>query len=751
MSLKEQKSEKETNSGTFVESDSNCATSEQQILFFPFPPNFKIESTIAKIRKNVIIKKAPVVFSERFFHQPISYNKEIPKKVDDTLYYSKLILPCFIFLTEDRSIHSILNDEEISNANFDPIPKLESLFPSLSCEFYGFFKNSHSQLPQYTHNAKYFNFKQSCANLSDDDVITLTSKIKCCLKCNYSYARTMSQCTEYISCIEGTEQYFSLFIESLFSPKTQNDIIPLSRTRSISKRTLVQIKQLQYKHKKLYHPIQSVSATPNNNALSNIFQTSLNHISHEMDDCSEPPSYIELPSYEGRKIPSEKDPHVTKSYIRQQTVLQQHLSDALLFNSQYVSLFSGSEGGSNSDQSGRDEQLIKDQEDYFLATHYIPDAQVIVNRIEKTIYFLTQEEDPYQKYLFPGFLIGAIRDLYGPSDSYTIFKALKTNREMTKEVILPRLIEARNNYYSKEREWDEFHAYEHSLFGMQMVMKKQEIDLCVPDTVELNEQQFDLLSNFLIVCTELYFKSRSNDQIHSIRKNVVAFFDLLSKMSQEPHKEPKENQAFGNVAYIPFIVVSALKLLPAIIDSLNSFEKTLEPHFFEDYKTKILINLEITQTELRGITFGTSMSTLDTFIASDATKIMKLVAMHISTLDTFTSLKGNRKPDIVVFGNDIGQNLLHRILSFVGIFEMCDIRNEFLPLCDIYNEYYNSNTPLDKYLETAKKICPFRGLYSITKREFGSIFEIDFVHKNISTPLSLPVLLLPSPNIEEEK
>ena len=627
-----------------------------------------------------------------------------------------------------------MTEEELNNPEYDPVPQLESYFPSLSCPIRSLFHHSTSQPPQFFHNQKYFWFSQSCANLGDDEVIKLTAKLKCCVKCNYSYARTLMQCSKYISQVEGASKYFALFLEVLCPSKVQNDIIHLSKTRSISKRTLEQIKQLQFKKQKLQKPISVIS---NNIPQSTLNKTSFTHISHEMDDCSEPPTFVPLRNFIGRKIPSEKDPHVTISYVKQSTVLQRNIADALLFNSQYVSLFSGSEGGSNTDQSGKDEQLIIDQEDYFLATHYIPDAQVIVNRIEKTIFFLTQEEDPYQNFLFPGFLISAIRDVYGPEDSYTIFKALKINREKTKEVILPRLIEARNNYYSKEREWNEFHAYENSLFGMQMVMKKEEIDLSIPDSIEYNENELNVLSTFLLACAELYFSSRSNDQIFSIQKNIVTFFDILTKLTQSKSDEK-------NIFYVPFIVVSALKLIPAIIESLNSFEKTLEPHIFEDYKTKYLFNLEITQAELRGLP-SSNLSVLDKFLITEATNAMRLIAMHFSYMKSIKS----GKYDLVIFGNIIGQTLLHRIMSFVCIFEMCDIRNDFLPLADLYYQYNDSKFPLDKYLEMSRKICPIRGLYSIIKRENETIFDIDIVHQNVVIPLSLPVIFLPSPTSEE--
>ena len=420
-----------------------------------FLKNFTIHPGEVKVTRKVAIRKVPVVVKNNARVQLPTFEEHKQHKMNESLTYSKFIFPCYLFLTENQSIHTLLDKTDEFDPSNDPVPKLEYLFPSLSAPIRSLFRHSQTQPTKIDFDERYFWWTQSCANLDNYQVLKLTSQLHCCVKAKFSYSKTFMNCVNLISPISGALDYFTLFLDTLCEDVQSISTIPLSRTRGTHKKSFAQMRQKKNPHtfgSKLY----TVKPTATR---SQLFQSSITHISHELDDCSKPPVLKKLPSFQPRVIPSEKDPHVTKSYIRQETILQNHLADALLFNSQYVSLFSGSEGGSNNNECGKDEQLISDQEKYFHATHYIPDAQVIVNRIEKSILFLNQEIEFSPNYLFPGFLIGAIKDVYGSENAYRIFQALKEDRSQMKDILLPRLYESRDAYYKQEFLWEEFHAY----------------------------------------------------------------------------------------------------------------------------------------------------------------------------------------------------------------------------------------------------------------------------------------------------
>ena len=615
--------------------------------------NYKFNLNFAFHRENAIVQKQSVSSYKKLTprQQPSMFKNQNDERKEVGDKFSKFILPCFIFLTGRESTHAIR--DIIGSADDDPVPKLQELLPSLSSVIRSIFKKSNFKGNPFFHDQQYFNFARSVASLSDDAVLKLTAMIHCGIRSNLSKQKIIILCSKSISKNKGSLMHFNKFLDCLLSTKKQSA-------------------------KKKVKNIESIPQTPKRREL---VMSMFSDVAPELEPRMNAPRQKKLPVFSPRPVADELV-HKTKSYILLQTPLQKYVQDALLFNTQYVSLPSGSEGGST--EQSVDEQFINDKEDYFAATAYIPDAQVRIFRIEKALAHL--EQGPVSEFCeYPGYLVASIKDIYG-TYAPLVFEAMEKDYAKVCSCLIPTFQMVKDRYYEVERDWNQFHTYENCVFGRQMILRVPDPDLSLPMKIT-RTKEWDYIHEM--------FNVLSNNQNGTANGAIDDFFRIM--------------KALHGPSYFPRIVVSALQLIPSILQAFRDFDDFIDREIDEDLRFIVKVQLSITELGLKA-SLTREDSIEDDFLVSDAPRAMKLLVQHYT--DMHLNRPGRTCWD-AVFGGKEGHALTKKVNAFLAIMDACDVRDEFWPLVDLFDDVQKRKVKIAHYPIMARKLCPVRELFVI--------------------------------------
>ncbi|EAY00996.1 hypothetical protein TVAG_154660 [Trichomonas vaginalis G3] len=440
----------------------------------------------------------------------------------------------------------------------------------------------------------------------------------------------------------------------------------------------------------------------------------------------EAPIQQNLPNYKTPpRIRSEKR---GMSYELKETQLPEGFKEQLLFNTKFVSVPSGSEGGNI--EGGVDDQLIIDQEEYFKLTQFYPDAQVKISRIEKALSFLKHDDSK----VYPGYLVLAIKDLYGQS-CWDVFMGLKVDWPKISKILINRFDETLRNYYmTDDITWRNYLHYENGVIGGQLMTKVPEPNLTLPMTINVQDHLESLKKLLHLICGIIKTSEISQD----IQRSSELFFKIIENVANNETKIR---------CYMPRIFISAIQLLLAILLAFDAFDKKIHTIIGEEYlydvKTNLVLN-EITDSFHERI----QSQELTKFISSiEIPRVMKLL------VQCFILRKQQRSLTQFInaaFGSFEGVTLIKRIKSFTSIMHMLVLRGEFEPLVDVFEQYMSGRCSEKLYKKRVRDICPSRGLFAISNHGKG---VIRVRHASDGAPMLtvVPVLMIPPPEFNQKK
>lgn len=660
-----------------------------------YPSTFTIHPKPA----NVTVLHNVRTFTIQFKNQINEIHDKIEKFLkNQKIRISDFALPCFIFLTTFNSTHGIA--AAVSNVD-DVASYIQSIMPNLSQEIMNQINGTKIPVKMTT----YSYFLKSIDGLSDASVLKLAAMISYYVREDYSQTQIFVKCSTLISTSYNAAISFNNFLKDLLADQPQDD----SEEEDDESE-----KKISYTRKEL---------------LKKTISTAL------VDDYSkEPPRKINLPSY--KPISREGRQKVGCSYVINPTDLPKGLKESLLFNTCYVSVFSGSEGG-NIDSTSELDQLIRDQEEYFKETQYYPDAQVRINRIEKSLSFLRSKEMCHN---FPGFLILAIKDIYG-SSAWDIFQALSVNWSDTSLVLIDRMSQVINNYYSLDINWRNFHSYENGVMGGQMMLKVPEPNLALPMTIAFSKEGQDWNELQLMLAATCKYIKLDTDTSAELERAALRFFSVIENVAESDEKIR---------CYMPRLFISAIQIIPEIIDAIHRFDQTLNSMLGGEYCFAALAQLKIAECTAK---YRQSLTGEDNNIMTkDVSRVMKLVVQHFMQRQSWKS--GQKKPDSSIisafFGSIEGVTLIKRVKIFTSIMSMLMLRGEFDPLIDVFNQFKAGEVSEKLYKKRVRDICPSCGLFAISNHGKG-IIRVRSAMEGAPTLTVVPVLIRPPPTFNARK
>ena len=413
------------------------------------------------------------------------------------------------------------------------------------------------------------------------------------------------------------------------------------------------------------------------------------------------------PEFEDRRSPPEHSfvlestepplntavPHHTVSYIRHLSPLQADVVSSFLFNSEYISVQTGSEGGDGND----DDDMAFGAEIYqfFQVTSVVPDLQVKMANFKRTYAMLVTR--PFSAYnRFPEYLLFTIHMVFEKS-SKKILDAMNTNYEMMAPVIaktvknvidkingeMPRYLMFLTSRYS-------FHAAR-SYYGFQNVKLDQA-------KKRLNENKGPITLEIAPDTLWVYrFMKSYCNVVHHDLKPARLFFQVMENLQGEllMHKQ----------------FVGALILISTMTDGFREFDERFTQ------ETRDILTLEardkfILKVAERSVIDGT---TPNDFIHSDAPLSMRLFFEYAVALST---TQKDISPQKLTFATYSGCKLMSQINTFCGILSSLQITGEFFALCDTYYEHLHSQM---NYVGEVSQILQGRRICGISKPDANKI------------------------------
>ena len=407
----------------------------------------------------------------------------------------------------------------------------------------------------------------------------------------------------------------------------------------------------------------------------------------EFEDKRTPPSNA-WPFWKTEPLPQLPSTHHTVSYVQSISPLQADPFASFLFNSEYISVQTGTEGGESYDDD--DIALGAELLRFFQVTSVVPDLQVKMANLKRTYAMLVTRPLPeYNR--FPEYLIFTIHMLFEKS-SRKILDEMNENYERmapaiakaVRQVIekinveMPRYLMFLTSRYS-------FHAAR-SYYGFHNEKLNQA-------KKRLNDHSepvvLDMTSEMMYV---YHFLESYCNVVHNDSKPAKRFFEVLGDI---------KNELLMNR---PFAV--ALLLISTLADGFKEFDERFAQ------ETRDILTLEardkfIVKIAEKSVLVDGMES--NTFIHSEAPLSMRLFFEYAVTLSTS---RKDISPQKLTFATYSGCKLMSQLNTFCGLLSSLEITGEFFSLCDLYYEQLNCKFD---YLGEAIDILQGRQICGISK------------------------------------
>ena len=415
-----------------------------------------------------------------------------------------------------------------------------------------------------------------------------------------------------------------------------------------------------------------------------------------------------VPEFEDTRVPVEHEfkmeamprtkrvqkvlPHYTVSYIRDESALQSDIVSSFLFNSQFISVLTGSEGGGGDRDDDDDQASGAEIYQFFQVTSVVPDLQVKLANLKRSYAMLVTRPLP-EFNRFPTFLLYAIHLLFEKSSRKVIAEMVehydhfapvladailnvleKINNDMPKFLLF---LSGRCSFYAS-RSYLGFLDRKFDSAKQRLSKEKDPIVIKMDSNVK---HVYNFLKAYCSV-------------VHSDLKPARLFFELIDSL----HGELFINRPFAG----------ALVLIPAMVESFQ----VIDDNFIHDRHDELTLRARdrfLLKVAEKSVLAEGSES--DEFIRGDAPLSMRMFLDYAVAMST---ARKEISPQKLTFATYNGCKLMNMINTFSGILQSLQINGDFFALSDLY--YEQREFKMD-YLGAAADILQGREICGIAKTD----------------------------------
>ncbi|KAH0787057.1 hypothetical protein GPJ56_009055 [Histomonas meleagridis] len=406
-----------------------------------------------------------------------------------------------------------------------------------------------------------------------------------------------------------------------------------------------------------------------------------------------------LPRYTIRK-PLNPPKSFTKSYIYRESELQSNVFDSSILNSEYVSLYVGSESGN---ENNRDEKLVGLIEQYFLDTSKVPTYHVEMENL-KLAYSLLSTHQYFEYNRFPFYLRRSVKMIFDKRAN-KLLKEMKKNYENCAPIVADYFYNTLMKFVVAMPKYMEFFAgrnsvnaaYKHYKFADNA--KDKTLSMYKNESFEIS---IEPTCNYTLKFLKAY--------IEKVYRND---FSILFNLIESPKREFYTIRIFG----------AAIAYIPEINKLFEKFDEEMEN---EMHDMLSLIGKDNILLEISEKLCERGDSEYCNFMTSGAPLSMKLFLKFAVSFNN--SYKFEMNAEKFPCTTRTGMKLMETVNEFSRIVILFLNNHETLALYALYST--NAFMRKKKYLLEAKQILNGRDVLSVEKDE--NIFRMKIIKNELN-------------------
>jgi len=357
----------------------------------------------------------------------------------------------------------------------------------------------------------------------------------------------------------------------------------------------------------------------------------------------------------------------TKSYVESLSNLQDNPFTAFLFNSKFVSIPIGGEsiGGSLSEVD------ITGIEDYFYRTSHVPDNEVILERIEKSIAYINHRLPEWCT--IPKYIDYSLKTIYT-----NYYDQIQPHHRIYSSLFHSVFLNSIQNVYNRfavgKTKWKATLEYDNCLFFSSCLHLKSILPM-TPISIQ------DVTS-FRSFISAIYSSLSLNPKL------IDKFFAMLSIANEIP-------------IYLPKIFCSAIQMIPSLFTQATEYEKWFFLSKGKSFIFSSCIDALFEEMTAKNINSSNERN----YLYSDASWVFK--ALLLSFKKKKKQKNGDNNQNIL-FSSVSGLIMVTYIERFLSVIEMIFNRADYSGLI---NHYLKHREPIS--ISTMGLFVPMQPLYQL--------------------------------------
>lgn len=382
--------------------------------------------------------------------------------------------------------------------------------------------------------------------------------------------------------------------------------------------------------------------------------------------------------------------HYTVSYILDESAIQSDIVSSFLFNSQFISVLTGSEGGGGDRDDDDDQASGAEIYQFFQMTTVVPDLQVKLENLKRSYALLVTR--PFPEYnRFPRHLMFTMHLLFEKSarkvlaemiDHYEHFAPVlskkilavinKINDDLPKFLLF---LTGRCSFYASR---SYFGFLDNKFDSAKRRLTRDDKPIKIKMTADVK-------------WVYMFLKAYSS-VVHGDLKPAHMFFDLIDTI---------EGELFVHRPFAGLMI-----LIPTMVESF----KVIDEHFLHDrHDVLVLRAIDRFLVKVAEKTVLVDGSEADEFLRSEAPLSMRMFLDYAVAMST---ARKEISPQKLTFATYNGCKLMNMINTFSGVLRSFQVNGDFFALSDAYHE--QKKHKMD-YLGAVTEILQGREICGISK------------------------------------